>query len=103
MNNSEENTNRKWKVPNLVKISSHISANSTRLGVNMELSAKDTRRMNNLGKNNVIYSSEKSAILKNEDTSKETVYVSLKLVLEEEILKNIVETFSVNMQEEKVL
>ena len=68
----------------------------------MELSAKDTRRKNNFWKNYVIYSSEKSAIIKNEDTSKETVYVSLKLVLEEEIPKNTVETFSVNMQEQKI-
>ena len=34
----------------LVRISSQISPNSTRFGVNMELSAKDTRRVNNLGK-----------------------------------------------------
>ena len=87
----------------LVKISSQISPNSTRFGVNMELSAKDTRFGNNLGKNNVIYSSPRSAILKNEDTSKETVYLRLKLVVEEESLKNTVETFSVTMHEEKVL
>ena len=34
----------------LVKISSQISPNSTRFGVNIELSAKDTRSGNNLGK-----------------------------------------------------
>ena len=48
--NSEESTNKKWKVPKLVKISIQISTNSTRFGVNMELSAQDTRRVNNLGK-----------------------------------------------------
>ena len=53
----------------LVKISSQISPNSTRFGVNMELSAKDTRFGNNL-----------AAV--QEDTSKETVYLRLKLVLE---------------------
>ena len=61
-------------MPKYVKMSSQIPENSTRLGVNMELSAKDTRRMNNLRKNNGIYSSAKRAILKNEDTSKATVY-----------------------------
>ena len=91
------------EVAMLVKISSQISPNSTRFGVNMELSAKDTRRVNNLGKNNVIYSSPRSVIIKNEDTSKETVYLCLKLIVEEEILKNTIETFSVTMQEEKVL
>ena len=87
----------------LVKISSQISPNATRFGLNMELSAKDTRRVNNLGKNNVIYSSPRSAILRNEDTLKETVYLCLKLVVNEDILKNMFETFSVTMQEEKVL
>ena len=52
----------------------------TRLGVNMELSAKDTRRINNSRKINVIYRSAKSAILMNEDSSKEIVYVIFKLV-----------------------
>ena len=51
----------------------------------------------------MIYSSPRSAILKNEDTSKETVYLRSKLVVEEESLKNTVETFSVTMHEEKVL
>ena len=51
----------------------------------------------------MIYSSPRSAILKNEDTSKETVYLRLKLVVEEESLKHTVETFSVTMHEEKVL
>ena len=51
----------------------------------MELSAKDTIRVNNLGgKNNVIYITPKSAILKNENTSKETVYLRLKLFVEED-------------------
>ena len=87
----------------LVRISSQIYPNSTRFGVNMELSAKDTRRVNNLGKNNMIYSSPRSVIIKNEDISKETVYLCLKLIVEEEILKNTIKTFSVTMQEEKVL
>ena len=39
--------------------------------------------------------------MKNEDTSKETVYLRSKLVGEEESLKNTVETFSVSMHEEK--
>ena len=86
----------------LVKISSQISP-KTRFGFNMELSAIYTRFGNNLGKNNVIYSSPRSVILKNEDTSKETVYLRLKLVVEEESLKNTVETFSVTMHEKKVL
>ena len=64
----------------LVRISSQICPTSTRFGVNMELSTKDTRRVNNLGKNNVIYSSPRSVIIKNEDISKETVYLRLKLV-----------------------
>jgi hypothetical protein len=51
----------------------------------------------------VIYNSSRSVTIKNEDTSKETVYLCLKLIVEEEILKNTVETFSVTMQEEKVL
>ena len=51
----------------------------------------------------MIYSSPRSAILKNDDSSKETVYLRSKLVVEEEILKNTVETFSFTMQEEKVL
>ena len=51
----------------------------------------------------MIYSSPRSAILKNEDTPKETVYLGSKLVGEKESLKNTVETFSVTMQEEKVL
>ena len=51
----------------------------------------------------MIYSSEKSAILKNEDTSKETVHLRLKLVVEDESLKNTAETFSVTVHEEKVL
>ena len=87
----------------LVKISSLISPYSIRFGVNIELSEKDTRFGNTLGKHNVIYSSPRSAILKNEDTSKETVYLRSKLVVEEESLKNTVETFSVTMHEEKVL
>ena len=87
----------------LVKISSQISPNSTRFGVNMELSTKDTRFNSNLGKNNVIYSIPRSAILKNEDTSKEKVYLHSKLVVEEESLKSTVETFLVTMHEEKVL
>ena len=49
----------------MVRIPSQISPNSTRFGVNMELSAKDARRVNNLGKNNVIYSSSRSVIFKN--------------------------------------
>ena len=77
----------------LVKISSQISPNATRFGLNMELSAKDTRRVNNLGKNNVIYSSPRIAIPINEDTLKETVYLCLKLVVDEDILKNMFETF----------
>ena len=57
----------------LVKISSQISPNSTKFGGNMELSSKDTRRVNTLGKNNVIYSSQRSAIPRNEDNLKEPV------------------------------
>ena len=87
----------------LVRISSQISPNSTRFGVNKELSAKDTRRVNNLGKNNVIYSGSRSVIIKYEDTTKETVYLCLKLIVEEETLKNTVETLSVAVQEEKDL
>ena len=87
----------------LVKISSQISPNSTRFGVNMELSAKDTRFGNDLGGGNVINNSPRSAILKNDDTSKESVSLRSKLVGEEESLKNTVETFSVTMREEKVL
>ena len=86
-----------------VKISSQISPNTTKFGVNIELSSKDTRIVNNLGKNNVIYSSPRSAILRNEDTLKETVYLCLKLVVDGGILKNMFETFSVTIQEEKVL
>jgi hypothetical protein len=51
----------------------------------------------------VIYNSSRSVNIKNEDTSKETVYLCLKLIVEEEILKNTIKTFSVTMQEEKVL
>ena len=51
----------------------------------------------------MIHSTQRSAILKNEDTLKETVYLRLKLVVEEEVLKNTVETFSVTIQEETVL
>ena len=51
----------------------------------------------------MIYSSPRSAILKNEDTSKEEVYLHSKLVVEEESLKRTVETFSVTMHEEKIL
>ena len=54
----------------LLKIFSQISPNSTKFSVNMELSSKDTRRVNNLGKNNVIYSSPRSAILRNDNTLK---------------------------------
>ena len=68
----------------------------------MEVSAIDSRRVNKLGKNNVIYSSSRSVIIKNEDTSIETVYLCLKLVVEKEILTNTVEKFSVIMQEEKL-
>ena len=47
----------------LVKISSQISPNSTRFGVNMELTAKDTRVGNTLGKkHNVIYGIPRSDI-----------------------------------------
>ena len=49
------------------------------------------------------YSSPRSAILKTEDTLKEKVYLHSKFVVEEESLKNMVETFSVTMHEEKVL
>ena len=77
----------------LVKMSSQIYPNSTKFGVNMELSAKDTRRENNLGKNNLIYSSPRSAILRNKYTLQETVYLCLKLVVDEAILKNMFETF----------
>ena len=49
------------------------------------------------------YSSPRSAILKNEDTSKEKVYLHSKLVVEEESLKSMVEKFSVMLHEEKVL
>ena len=51
----------------------------------------------------MIHSTPRSAILKNEDTLKETVYLRLKLVVEEKVLKNTVETFSVTIQEETVL
>ena len=85
----------------LVRISSQISPNAPRFGVNKELSVKKTKRVNNLGKNNVIYSSSRSVITKHEDTKKETVYLCLKLIVEEETLKNTVETFSVAMQEKK--
>ena len=54
-------------------------------------------------KHNVIYSSPRSTIIKNEDTVKETVYLRSKLVVEEESLKNTVETFSVDMHEERFL
>ena len=87
----------------LVKISSQISPNSTRFGVNMELSEKDTRFGNNLKEKNLTYSSPRSAILKNEDTSKEKVNLHTKLVLEEESHKRTVETFSVTRHEKKVL
>ena len=40
-------------------------------------------------------------LMMNEDTSKETVYLRSKLVVEEESIKNMVETFSVSMHEEK--
>ena len=66
----------------LVKISSQISPNSIRFGVNVKLNAKDTRRVNNLVKNNVIYSSPRNVIIKNKDTSKETGYLCLKQVNE---------------------
>ena len=51
----------------------------------------------------MIYNSPITAILKNEDTSKETVCLRLKLVVEEESLKNTVETFSVIVHEEQIL
>ena len=51
----------------------------------------------------MIHSTPRSDILNNEDTLKETVYLRLKLVVEEEVLKNTVETFSLTMQEETVL
>ena len=41
----------------------------------------------------MIYSSTRSAILKNEDTSKETVYLRSKLVVKKKSLTNTVETF----------
>ena len=49
------------------------------------------------------YSSPRSAILKNEDTSKEKVNLHSKLVLKEESHKSTVETFSVTRHEEKAL
>ena len=45
----------------------------------------------------------RSAILKNKDTLKETVYLRMKSVVDEEVLKNTVETFSLTIQEETVL
>ena len=51
----------------------------------------------------MIYSSPRSAILKNEDPSKDKVYLHTKLVVEKESLKSMVETFSDTMHEEKVL
>ena len=84
------------------KISSQISPNSTKFGVNMELSAKHTRRVNKLGKKCDLQH-PRNAIPRNEDTLKETVYLCLKLVVDEDFLKNMFESFSVTMQEEKVL
>ena len=67
----------------------------------MKLSAQDTRRVNNLGKNNVIYSSSRSAIFKNEDTF-EKVSLCLKLGVEEDILKIWLKHFQLPCRKKKL-
>ena len=87
-----------------VKISSKISPNSTRFSVNMErVQRYQESKWKKKEKKNVIHSTPRGAILKNEGTLKGTVYLHFKLVVEEVVLKNTVEIFSITMQEETVL